>query len=105
MTPPTKLIAYSIIGIVGFVASIVIFVVRREAPVWTRISFLGLGILALGYGLLGWTLEHYRTTLAYPARVSLDHYRTLIAGVFVGVIAVLAIGGQFKRSVKPRNGT
>jgi hypothetical protein len=104
MTPHHKLVSYCIIGIVIFAASIVIFVVRRDAPGWARASFLGLGMLALSYGVLGWTLEHYRTSLAYPARASLDHYRALVAGVAIGVLVVLAISGQFKRSVKRRNG-
>jgi len=40
--------------------------------------------------------------LAYPARAYLDHYRTLLGGVAIGVLATLAISGQIKQLMKHR---
>ncbi len=98
-----KLIAYSSVGVVGFIFGIVCFVSGRHLPMWARYSFLFFACLALGYGMLGYVLEHNRASLPYSARATLDHYRTLLAGVAIGVFVTLGISGQFRLPVKPRD--
>ena len=95
-----KLVAYSLIGIVGFVFGLVIFATGRHLPLWARYSFIFFGCLALGYGMLGYILEHNRASLSYSARATLDHYRTLLAGVSIGVAVMLGISGQLKRLLR-----
>ena len=101
MSHDVKAVAYVSVGILGFFG-LVLFVVARQSPLWARCSFLGFGILVVAYGTLGYLLEHYRATLAYPARAYLDHYRTLLGGVAIGVLATLAISGQIKQLMKHR---
>ena len=60
-----KLIAYSSVGVVGFIFGIVCFVSGRHLPMWARYSFLFFACLALGYGMLGYVLEHNRASLPY----------------------------------------
>ena len=103
MTPHTKLLAYCITGAVGFVFGIVVFFARRQSPVWARYSFLTFGLLALSYGVLGYILERYRASLSFHSRVFLDHYITLVAGIEIGVFAVLIVSGQLKLLLKSRN--
>jgi len=97
-----KALAYGSVGIVGLVFGVVLFVAARQSPLWARCSFLGLGILAVAYGTLGYFLEHYRAVLAYSARAYLDHYRTLLGGVAIGILATLAVSGQIKQLVRYR---
>ena len=98
-----KALAYVSVGILGFAFGVTVFVAARQSPFWARCSFLGFGILALAYGALGYFLEHYRATLAYSPRAHLDHYRTLLAGVAIGVFATLAISGQIKLLMRHRD--
>ena len=98
-----KLLAYSVIGIVGFIFGIVAYVSGRHLPQWVRYSFLLFACVALGYGTLGYLLEHNRASLPYSARATLDHYRTLLAGMAIGVAVTLGISGQVKLSVRPRD--
>src|SRR6266566_5760666 len=102
MPHDVKALAYVSVGILGLVFGVVLFVAARQSPFWARCSFLGFGILTMGYGTLGYLLEHYRATLAYSARAHLDHYRTLLGGVAIGVLAALAISGQIKQLMKHR---
>src|SRR5438477_12004694 len=101
MSHDVKAVAYLSVGILGLFV-LVLFVVARESPLWARCTFLGFGILVVAYGTLGYLLEHYRATLAYPARAYLDHYRTLLGGIAIGVLATLAISGQIKQVMKYR---
>jgi len=101
MSHDVKALAYVLVGILGLFGPVV-FVVARRSPLWARCSFLGFGILVVAYGTLGYLLEHHRATLAYPARAYLDHYRTLLGGVAMGVVATLAISGQIKQLMKHR---
>jgi hypothetical protein len=96
MTPQAKALVYAIVGTLGFVCFLVVLVARRHSPAWARYSFVALALLALCYGTLGYVLEHYRASLPYQSRATLDHYRTLAAGVAIGIFAVLAASGQFK---------
>src|SRR5207253_6719169 len=102
MPHDVKAFAYVSVGILGLVFGVVLFVVARQSPLWARCSFLGSGILVIAYGALGYLLEHHRATLAYPARAYLDHYRTLLGGIAIGVVATLAISGQIKQLIKHR---
>ena len=101
MSHDVKAVAYLSVGILGLFV-LVLFVVARESPLWARCTFLGFGILVVAYGTLGYLLEHYRATLADPARAYLDHYRTLLGGVAIGVLATLAISSQIKQLMKHR---
>jgi hypothetical protein len=101
MSHDVKAVAYVLVAILGLFG-FVLFVVARRSPLWARCSFLGFGILVVAYGTLGYLLEHYRATLAYPARAYLDHYRTLVAGIAIGVFVVLLISGQIKIAMKRR---
>ena len=99
-----KALVYGIIGILGFLCFVIMFFVRRQSPPWARYSFAALALLALCYGALGYTLEHDRASSSYRSRATLDHYRTLVAGVGIGVFAVLIASGQVKLTVKRHNG-
>jgi H+/Cl- antiporter ClcA len=103
MPNSVKALAYVSVGILGLAFGVAVFVAARRSPFWARCSFLGFGILAVVHGALGYLLEHYRTTLGYSARTHLDHYRTLLAGVAVGVFVTLAISGQIKLLMRHRD--
>lgn len=96
MSPQTKLILECAAGVLGFVCFVGLFATARQSPVWVRCCFLALAFLALCYGALSYAHDRYRTSLQYRTRTTLDHYRTLVAGVGVGGLAVLAVSGQIK---------
>jgi hypothetical protein len=105
MPPHVKLFVYIFVGLGGCLFGICLFLAGRQSPAWARGCFVALGLLALTYGVLGFALEHHRASLPYPTRLTLDHYKTLVAGIAIGVLAVLGISGQFKIPVKPRTET
>src|SRR6266576_2063930 len=100
-----KLTVYILIGAAGFFFGLIVFIAARRCPLWARFAFLLFGVLGLGYGSLGCFLEHYRPSLEYSSRAYLDHYRTLVAGIAIGVFVVLLISGQMKLAMKPRRGS
>jgi len=91
---------YLLIAIVGLLFGLGACVTARRSPVWARASFLLFGALASSCGTLGYFLEHYRSALQYSTRQYLDHYRTLLGGIAIGVFVVLAISGQMKPDTK-----
>jgi hypothetical protein len=93
---------YILIGAVTLLFGSILFIGSRRCSLWARCAFLGLGILGLGYGSLGYSLEYYRASLNYSIRTTLDHYRTLVAGIAIGMFVVLLISGQIKLALKPR---
>ncbi len=95
-----KLLFYVLVALVGLLFGLGACITARRSPLWARFSFLLFGALALGYGTLGYLLEHRRSTLDYSTRLYLDHYRTLAAGIAIGIFVVLAVSGQIKRDVK-----
>jgi hypothetical protein len=97
-----KLTFYMIIGAVGLLFGPVAFIAGRRSPLWARCGFLLFGLLCLCYGSLGYFLEYYRASLGYTSRATLDHYRTLVSGMAIGVLVVLLISGQVKRAMKTR---
>ena len=97
-----KLTIYILIGAVALLFGLVASIAARRCPFWARFAFLLFGVLGLGYGSLGYFLEHYRPSLDYSSRAYLDHYRTLVAGIAIGVFVVLLISGQIKLAMKRR---
>jgi hypothetical protein len=95
-----KLTVYILIGAAALLFGLVASIAARRCPLWARFAFLLFGGLGSGYGWLGYFLEHSRASLEYSARASLDHYRTLVAGIAIGVFVVLLISGQFKLAMK-----
>jgi hypothetical protein len=92
---------YILLGSAAFLGGLLASVGARRCQPWARCAFVLIALLGLGYGSLG-LLEHYRASWDYPARAALDHYRTLVAGVAIGVFSVLVISGQFKLAMKTR---
>jgi H+/Cl- antiporter ClcA len=97
-----KLTVYILIGAAALLFGLVASIAARRSPVWVRFAFLLFGVLGLGYGALGYLLERYRASLDYSSRAYLDHYRTLVAGIAIGVFVVLLISGQIKLAMKRR---
>jgi hypothetical protein len=97
-----KLTFYILIGPASFLFGLVAFIAARRSPLWARFAFLLFGVLGLGAASLGYFLEHYRASLDYSARTYLDHYKTLVAGIAIGVFVVLLISGQITLAMKTR---
>jgi hypothetical protein len=97
-----KLTVYILIGAAVLLFGLVVFIAARHSPFWARCAFLLFGILGLGYGLLGYFLEYHRASLDFSARAALDHYRTLVAGIAIGIFLVLLISGQIQLAMKTR---
>ena len=97
-----KLPVYIFIGLAGLLFGLVASIAARRSPLWARCAFFLFGVLGLGYGSLGYFLEYHRASLDYSARATLDHYRTLVAGIAIGVFVVLLISGQIKLAMKRR---
>jgi H+/Cl- antiporter ClcA len=97
-----KLTVYILIGAAALIFGLVVSIANRRSPFWARSAFLLLGLLGLAYGSLGYFLESHRSSLDYSARATLDHYRTLVAGIAIGVFVVLLISGQIKLAMKGR---
>jgi heme/copper-type cytochrome/quinol oxidase subunit 2 len=93
---------YILIAAVGFVFGVAASIAARRCSLWARFAFLLFGVLGLVYGALGYFLEHYRSSLDYSSRAYLDHYRTLVGGIAIGVFVVVLISGQMKLAMKPR---
>ena len=91
-----KAIGYLVGPFLGLLFGLGAFATARQSPLWARFSYLLVGAVAAGWGILGFLLEYHRSTLAYSTRLYLDHYITLLAGIGIGVFAVLAISGQLK---------
>src|SRR6266404_647795 len=97
-----KLPVYIFIGLGGLLFGLVASIAARRSPLWARCAFFLFGVLGLGYGSLGYFLECHRASLDYSARAALDHYRTLVAGIAIGVFVVLLISGQITLAMKGR---
>ena len=97
-----KSITYIAIAACAIVFALVAYLAARQSPLWARCAFLLIGVLGLGYGSLGYWLEAHRASLDYLVRASLDHYRTLVGGIAIGVFFVLLISGQIALAMKTR---
>ncbi|SRR6266571_736461 len=97
-----KATVYVLIGAGTFIFGVTAFIAARRGALWARCALLLIGMLGLAYGTLGYFLEHYRASLDYSARAYLDHYRTLVGGIAIGVFVVLLISGQITSAMKTR---
>ena len=97
-----KFTVYIVIGGAALLFGAIVCISARHSPFWARCAFLLFGILGAGYGLLGYCVEYHRASLDFAARAALDHYRTLVAGVAIGIFLVLLISGQIQLAMKTR---
>ena len=97
-----KATVYILVGAGTFIFGFTAFIASRRSALWARCALLLVGVLGLAYGALGYFLEHYRASLHYSARAYLDHYRTFVGGIAIGVLVVLLISGQITSAMKTR---
>jgi uncharacterized membrane protein len=98
-----KALVYGSAGVLGLLFGVAAFFTTRRLPLWSRYSALLAGVFAIGAGTLGYILESYRSSLPFRTRAYLDHYHTLLGGIFIGIFVVLIISGQLRLLLRRRD--
>lgn len=95
MTPEQIRIVLHGLTAVGFLfMCIVPFVPHRGHQRWAKIQFLLMSVLAVSWGVLGIVRDVYHLELSRDALWRLDHYKTIIGGLWMGLLISLFLSGQ-----------
>ena len=92
----------SITGISGIIGGLLLLLATRTSksnyPRWANKAFIIAGLSAVVWGILV-LYSFYKATVLDQRIISLiDHYRTFLGGFWLGIILILLLAGQLKRS-------
>ncbi len=99
MTPTSQdntfaVIVY-VIGAVGPLALFCMALRYRESSRWIRSLFLALALVGSAWAVLGFIRLFYAARFSRQARWSLDHWRTHVGGIAVGLLISALLSPDF----------
>jgi len=95
------MLTHTISGIGGIVGGVLMMLTPRTSKTkyakWANKTLIMAGTVAIVWGVLILT-SFYGSNIIDPRFIKLmDHYRTFLGGLWLGVILTLLFAGQFKR--------
>jgi hypothetical protein len=99
---PTICYGFAFVG--GFLLFICPFSSRgRVAPHWMRVALWLISPIALAWSTLGFVLLFWRSDLTEHTYFLVRHFKTLCAGMALGILGLLFTSGEFIRAFsKPK---
>jgi hypothetical protein len=100
--PPSVAFASALVVLIGALLLIIAAIVNRPwlYAHWVRISFWMIGLSGVAWAALKLVMLVKGHSLSYRAYLTLDHYRTLAAGMGLGLLALFFLSGEAVAGIK-----
>ena len=73
---------------------------RRIFETWAKAVSILLCVFGLGWSVLAFGLVHYEASVSDPLKVVLSRVRTLLGGIYIGLVLGMLIARPYKRVPK-----